>query len=417
MVPFVQSWSEIRVDVGSHWLIYLSMPAIAALVGYGTKLVALQMLYRPLQFRGVGPLGWQGVVPRRAGKTASVTIEMLTEELLRPEEILDNIDPAELVEELREPLTEIVDDLARLLCQKVRPGLWDSIPQVGRNAILARIRRAAPGIVDNLLVDMRRDLGRFVDLQYLAVTILVRNKEQLNALVRGIGRAPMKFIRRSGIYFGLLIGSVQMVAWAYFHNPWIMPAFGFFVGFASDWLALNLIFVPRKRRKIFGLFPVHGVLHSQRDQITQDYARILANDIFSPEVLLEGLLHGPTSDRLLAAIDKEVSAALDDQLGLARPAVTIVIGTSGYRQLRSTVVNHLVDRIPETIAHAKDYAARTLGIEQLIIDKMNQLSPAQYEGILRPVFKEDELLMVTVGAVLGFGVGELQLLMVEHYGR
>jgi hypothetical protein len=38
-------------------------------------------------------------------------------------------------------------------------------------------------------------------------------------------------------------------------------------------------------------------------------------------------------------------------------------------------------------------------------------------AILRPVFKDDEMLMVTVGAVLGFLVGELQVVLVEHFGR
>ena len=417
LVPWVQTWEEIRVDASLNWFIYLSMPFVAALVGYTTKIVALQMLYRPLEYRGIGPIGWQGVVPRRAGKTAAVTIEMLTERLLRPEEILERVDAAELVEELREPLVGLVDDLARELCEQLRPGLWESIPEVGRRAVVAKVQRSAPRVVDNLLDEMRAALTRFVDLQYLAVNILVRNKTQLNDLVRGIGRGPLRFIRRSGIYFGFAIGLVQMVAWAYFHEPWIMPAFGLFVGFASDWLALNLIFVPREPRHWLGFVPVHGVLHAQREQITRDYARILARDIFSTEVLLDSVLHGPTSDRLFAAIDREISDAVDSQLGLARPALTLAIGTRRYRDLKTSVVDRLVQAIPETIESARDYAERTLDIEQLIIDKMRQLTPEQYEGIMRPVFKDDELLMVTVGAVLGFAVGELQVVLVEHLSR
>jgi hypothetical protein len=33
------------------------------------------------------------------------------------------------------------------------------------------------------------------------------------------------------------------------------------------------------------------------------------------------------------------------------------------------------------------------------------------------VFKDDEMLMVTVGAILGFLVGELQVVFVEHLAR
>jgi len=33
------------------------------------------------------------------------------------------------------------------------------------------------------------------------------------------------------------------------------------------------------------------------------------------------------------------------------------------------------------------------------------------------VFKDDEMLMVSVGAVLGFWVGELRVFFVEHFAR
>jgi hypothetical protein len=49
---------------------------------------------------------------------------------------------------------------------------------------------------------------------------------------------------------------------------------------------------------------------------------------------------------------------------------------------------------------ARDYTTRTLDIENLIVAKMNKLIPEQYESILRPVFKDDEMLVVMVGAVL-----------------
>jgi uncharacterized membrane protein YheB (UPF0754 family) len=68
-------------------------------------------------------------------------------------------------------------------------------------------------------------------------------------------------------------------------------------------------------------------------------------------------------------------------------------------------------------AETKDYAAKTFDVENLIAERMNKLTPEQYESILRPVFKDDEMLMVSVGAVLGFLVGELRVFFVEHFAR
>ena len=73
----LQTWPEIKGDVAEYWYIHLSMPFIAAFIGYLTKLLGLEMLYRSLEFRGLGPLDWQGIVPRRAGKLAAITIDLL----------------------------------------------------------------------------------------------------------------------------------------------------------------------------------------------------------------------------------------------------------------------------------------------------------------------------------------------------
>ncbi|HTF47229.1 MAG TPA: DUF445 domain-containing protein, partial [Pseudonocardia sp.] len=74
--------AEILQDVGRNWPIYASMPIIAAAIGYVTKLVAIEMMFRPLEFVGRKPfLGWQGVIPRRAAKMAGIACDTMTSQL------------------------------------------------------------------------------------------------------------------------------------------------------------------------------------------------------------------------------------------------------------------------------------------------------------------------------------------------
>ena len=104
-------------------------------------------------------------------------------------------------------------------------GLWDSC-RAGR-------RRAephqSPGAAHHREDAERDAVGPepgSIDLQFLSVTTLVRNKEKLNKLMRGLSDDAMAFVRRSGIYFGLIIGTAQMFVWA-ISNCRGSPAFGF----------------------------------------------------------------------------------------------------------------------------------------------------------------------------------------------
>jgi hypothetical protein len=58
-----------------------------------------------------------------------------------------------------------------------------------------------------------------------------------------------------------------------------------------------------------------------------------------------------------------------------------------------------------------------IDLETTIVEKMNQLTNEEYESILRPVFKDDEPLMIAVRAILGALVGEIQVQIIEHLGR
>jgi len=412
----LMSLTEILVDFRAHWIIYFSMPLVAAFVGWSTKIVAMEMIYRPLEFKGIGPIGWQGIIPRRAGKVGSTTIELLTANLLKPEELLSRIDAREAVEVLREPLSASINDIARDVAEEIRPGLWDSLPEAGRQAILNRIHSQAPRITEKMLNEMQSDLSRFVDLQFLAVTTLVRNKEKLNKLMRGLSDDAMAFVRRSGIYFGLIIGTAQMFVWAIFKLPWIMPAFGFGIGLVSDYIALNMLFRPVEPTKYLGFIKFQGLLHAQREKITADYARILSEDLFAPDILYDGILKGPGADKLFAMIAREVEAAIDSEIGgWTGTVVKFAVGTSKYNALKDRIVDLVVERLPATLLDAQDYAMSKIDLERTIVDKMNQLSNEEYESILRPVFKDDEPLMIAIGAILGGCVGELQVLMIEFF--
>jgi len=51
-------------------------------------------------------------------------------------------------------------------------------------------------------------------------------------------------------------------------------------------------------------------------------------------------------------------------------------------------------------------------VEQLLIERMESLPPAEFQDLLRPCFKEDEWILITLGAVLGALAGLGQALFV-----
>lgn len=398
----------------AQWWLYLSMPLIAAVIGYVTKIAAVRMMFQPLEFVGIKPyLGWQGVIPRKAEKMASIAVDVITKRLITVEEIFQRLDPKEIANQIEKPMLNAVEQITREVLSQHQPGLWEMLPNFARERLIKRVQAEAPQVVAQVMTDLRSNIGQVFDLKHLVISALLRDKLLLNRVFAEVGRKEFRFFGHSGLVFGFIIGLVQMTVWLFYQSPWILPAFGLFIGFASDWLALQMLFHPKQPKKILGL-TYQGLFLKRQQEVSRDYARLVADQIITPANIWQAILQGPGSDKLFALVQKQVEQTVDEQAGIARPLVAFAIGSRQYQEMKKTVTAKLVETLPTTLRHVDHYAEGAMDIRNTLMERMQKLSPEEFEGMLRPAFKEDEWSLIIVGAVLGFLVGELQTYLLLH---
>lgn len=401
----------ILADVQANWFLYVSMPLVAAAIGYGTKIAAIYMMFQPLKFVGIRPpyLGWQGIVPRNAARMAAIACDTLTARLLKPEELFDRLDPMRVAMAIDQPLRAAVEEIVHEVFEHYSPGLWTAAPTAMKRTMIRRVQDKSPQLIEDIMSKIRGDLSSVFDLKDMVVSNLVKDKELLNQMFLEVGRGEFRFIRNSGIYFGFVIGCVQALAWALTHSMWIMPLFGGLTGWLSDWLALKMVFRPKEPTRYLGLFTWQGLFIKRRQQVASEYGRLMAQRVLTPSAIMASILRGPLSDRLYTMIQNEVRAAIDEQAGFARPLVVLSVGGDKYLEMKRLVAGKIVERLPEAMRHVEAYAFEALDIENTLKTKMAQLTVDEYEGLLRPAFQQDEWILIAVGAALGFLVGEMQV--------
>lgn len=391
------------------WYIYAVMPIIASLVGYLTKLVAIEMIFKPLEFKGIKPwFGWQGMVPRRAAKMAGIAVDTLTRDLLDPKELFARLDADELIAEIEGPLHDTIAELTEEIAAEFHPNVWEIMPGPARRALISRVEKAAPAVTRRLMEEIRENVDQVFDIKHMVVTNLVRDKATLNRMFREVAAEEMKFMAKAGGIFGAYIGAVQVVAFILTGSHLILPIFGLITGGLTDWIALHMIFRPKEKGRLFGILPWHGMFHKRREEITKRYSSLMAKDVLTPSAVIESLLDGPMSDRLFQLIDKEIQVAVDQQSGIVKPFVAMAVGGRRYQETKQAVAERVISRLPEHAALVEGYAADKLDLANLLAERMGLMETDQYEELLRPAFREDEKTVIFVGALLGFIVGEVQ---------
>lgn len=402
------AWAEFQANL---WF-YLSMPFVAGAIGYVTNVIAIKMMFNPIEFVGIKEpwLGWQGIVPRKCAKMARIACETMVPRLITEKEIFQRLNPTEVAKIMGPPDSErlrvLVDDIMR----EHDPELWAVLPERVKRMAINRVRVDNEAVVTRVLNGMVEEIDKVFDLKEMVVEALMRDKELINRIFLETGRAEFRFIGHSGFYFGFLFGLFQMVGWVFFKTDWQLPLFGLIVGYLTNFLALKMIFRPQQPKK-FGPFTVQGLFHKRQNEVARDYSRLIADEVVNPSNIAEAVLKGPRRDYAANIVARFIRHEVDEQLGAAKPAVRAAMGRGRYEAAQSAAASYTIERLPELIEPIDAYAKEAMNLGETLSQRLASLPPDEFEGMLRPAFQEDEWILIAVGAALGFFVGLGQLIV------
>jgi uncharacterized membrane protein YheB (UPF0754 family) len=391
-------------------IMYISIPVTSAIVGWGTNVLALKMTFYPVEFFGIKPyLGWQGIIPSKAKKMAQISVDLWTTKLVDVKELFSQIKPEKVAEEMRPQFDRMAKEIMDEFMVQQMPDTWNRIPPSAKKIAYARISRDMPKVVTEIMSEVKENIEEVFDIKEMVINRLSQDKTLLNEIFLKCGREEFKFIERSGIYFGLLFGLIQMGIWFFYKEWWILPLFGLIVGYATNWLALKLIFEPVKPVSILGM-KFQGLFIKRQVEVSTEYASMLANEIFTFDRIFAAIINGPSKQKFIDLVSKHAKAAIDDAAGLSRPLIKFIGGDQNYENMKKIAVNKTIKDLPRSVKPVFSYAESAMDLNTVFRTKMINLSPPEFVGFLRPVFQEDELKLILIGAVLGMITGFVQLL-------
>lgn len=408
MNSFHEAWEVFT----AHPIVLLLMPVVGAFIGWITKVLAIWMMFKPLTFVGIGPLGWQGQLPRRAAKFGAHAADVILNDLIDARELVDKLDAHEIARECDNLIIGSVDPIARELIGE----RWNQLPSAVKIAIATRAHARSPQVISSLFEYAKANIDGLFDLSFIVTELLIDQKQILNKMVRNNIPMILNFMKVFGLIFGGVVGTVQLVVYCFTENTWVIPIFGFAVGLVSDWIALQMVFNPRKPRQYLGVFRWQGLFFKYRNQFIAGYARDIAQDILTPKVIMDALMNGALADRLFSMIRTEVDEAIKDELGVTAPVVTAVIGSKRYEEVRDLVVARAREVMPQAAVQLDSYVMSAMDVDNTVVTAFEKLSDDEFESMIRPVFKDDEWIVVWGGGGLGFLVGELQVHLLTLLG-
>jgi uncharacterized membrane protein YheB (UPF0754 family) len=392
--------------------ILVFLPVVGAIIGYVTKWVAIHMLFYPSRWIGIGPLGWQGVVQRRAPKFAAGVADTVSTAGLAVGPLLDRIDPSEVAEHVGSVLDSGAADLVQGVIEQVAPEAWSRAPEPVRAQLVAQVKKDTRRMASALVEELKPVLRETIDLRDLVVAQLSgENADRMAKLFQRVGARELRVVIYYGAVLGFFIGLVEVFGYALLEKWWLLPLIGAFDGLINNWFAIHMIFRPYERTRYFGIFPYQGLFPARQREISREYAQMIATEVITFKDLNAHILargKDKLALRAMQIVEREVNPLLTT-LGMLKGSA---LSEKDRLDVLARVQTALEGRAPELMASLEQRLSDKLAIADTLAESLGSMSKSEFERVLRGVFEEDEWILVALGGVLGGGIGFLQAAIV-----
>jgi len=410
LMPCNQKWkSQVK---------YASIPLVSIVFTWWHVWLGIKMCFYPVEFKGCcAPyLGWQGIVPRRARIMAERSCDIMIGTLITVEEIIARIEPDSFFTDLARVIEETSATVLTALAEKHCPNVWEKLSEAVKDELQSKVIEESRNMFDPVIVDLKTNINTIVDIKEMAIEVLLENKPLLVEMFQEIGNREFIFIQHVAAVMGFVLGMIQMSLWLVMQNnapEWagyvILPVSGLIIGYLTNWLGITMIFRPVEPHLFcFGYVNIQGVFLKRQQEVSKELAGKICSNLVHARKMLEYVARRPAMIEQILKIYNEHMLGAMSRFVSDQGVVSWAMGQEALNGIKQDIMGLTLDQLPKHSQEIETYMDKAFDLKETLTYRLQHLHPARFEGMLHPVFQEDEWMVLLLGGVLGVVVGTLQ---------
>lgn len=420
----------------------LTIPPVTALVTWVHVWMALEMLFHPIHFWGIRikkmpfglkGLGWQGIVPAKAGKISGVIVDQTLSKLGSLDEFFQAMNPQEMAEFITATVDKNLESLIDEIMLERSYTLWTHVPYAIRRRIYAHIHQKLPQIMKSLVMDLTYNVEHLVDMRQMIVSKMENDRKLMVEMFLRVGKKEINFIWKISALIGFGFGVLQMAIFYFMPQHWTVPFFAMIWGALTNWIAIWMVFNPVEPRfvrfirlfryentnsakRIVWLRPHwhcyswQGGFMKRQDEVSSVFAHIVVSELVTLENIMHEMMYGSRADKTRELMKTHLYGVLEDPM--VRATLKMGMDERSLDSFKDSIIDKSIDATMIPIRDPKLNTSRANKIFGLFEGRIRALTPKEFQNLLRPAFQEDELTLIILGGITGFLAGWLHLILV-----
>lgn len=423
----------------------VSIPIFSAIAGLVTNWTGVIMLFAPIQFRGFhcpgvktlfpflprklqvlpifapgGILGFQGFIPARAERMASICVDKGLSKLGSIRDFLTELDPASIADQLVLVARDDIRDMVTELMEREHPELWAELPPQLREVVHQRVLQRLPAIAHHAMEAIEENIDDLIDIKLMVVGRLREDPRILRDIIYNLGSKELKFMTKIGFWLGLPLGLALALFLQYGTRMpivsgvphWLIVVVGAsLIGITVNVVAIKMVFEPGDPAPRYRCLWKQAKFARRQHEAAASFGYSLAHEVITMPNIITELVKGPRSDKTRLLIESVMLPEVDQIVGPSRLLVRAAVGGREFEAIRAGTTGTALDLAPRLLDDAAFTEKQAAKIDAFCTEKLRELPPSQFMEMLYSAVEQDAWLLYAHGGFLGLFVGVTHLII------
>lgn len=191
----------------------------------------------------------------------------------------------------------------------------------------------------------------------------------------------------------------------------LLPLIAALIGWATNYLAIKMLFHPREPKKILGL-SFQGVFPKRQNQIAEKLGTLVANELFSMKDIGQRIEELSTQPEAMEEVGKRIEKTIRGKLISAFPMLSMFLSDDMIVKVTNLFKGELEDFMKASASGLAVKMEDSIDVEALVREKVSTFSSDKVEELLIGFMEQEFRFIEKIGAALGFFIGCAQVVLV-----
>ena len=182
-----------------------------------------------------------------------------------------------------------------------------------------------------------------------------------------------------------------------------------FTGWVTTWIAIKMLFHPRRPIKILGL-TIQGIFPKNQRLIAEKLGQVVGKELLSFDEIEEKVTNPDNLQKLRPDIETHIDHFLRNKLKEVFPMASM-LGEKTIIQLKEAFLMELELLFPVLMKSYMNKLQHDLDLEKIVTEKVAGFSSEKLEDILNQITKKEFKFLEIIGGGFGLLIGLAQVIV------